>query len=75
MNHHIEWAALPTGTHRLRCPACGRDRRADKTLGVTLDALGAGVAHCFRCAFVETYRADRPSRPTEPPAPAHGPPS
>lgn len=61
MNHHIEWAALPTGTHRLRCPACGRDRRADKTLGVTLDALGAGVAHCFRCAFVETYRADRPS--------------
>jgi phage/plasmid primase-like uncharacterized protein len=57
-HHSIAWQALPVGSHRLSCPACGRERRNDKTLGVTIDAAGAGVAHCFRCTFVETYRPD-----------------
>lgn len=61
MNRYIEWESLSVGTHRLNCPACGRERRSDKTLGVTVDAAGAGVAHCFRCAFMETHRPDRPS--------------
>jgi phage/plasmid primase-like uncharacterized protein len=61
MNHHrIDWANLSPGTHRLNCPACGRERRNDKTLGVTVDPAGAGVAHCFRCNYVETHRLDRP---------------
>lgn len=67
-HHHIEWAALPSGSHRLRCPACGRERGTDKTLGVTVDAAGAGVAHCFRCAYVETHRPDRPSHLRQQPA-------
>lgn len=63
MNQHIEWASLSAGTHRLHCPACGRERRSDKTLGVTVDAAGAGVGHCFRCAYVETYRPGADSQP------------
>ena len=55
MSASIEWGNLPQGQHRMRCPACGKDRRADKTLGVTIDHTGKGVAHCFRCEFVETY--------------------
>jgi hypothetical protein len=55
----IEWATLPPGSHRLRCPACGRERGNDKTLGVSVDAAGDGVAHCFRCEFVETRRQGR----------------
>lgn len=65
-HHLIDWPALPPGSHRLRCPACGRDRRADKTLGVTVDTAGDGVAHCFRCAFVETHRADRQPQRRQP---------
>ena len=48
---------LPPGSHRLSCPACGRGPK-DKTLGVTVDAAGRGVAHCFRCSFTESYRPD-----------------
>ena len=48
---------LPVGNHRLSCPACGRGPK-DKTLGVTVDAAGRGVAHCFRCALTESYRPD-----------------
>lgn len=69
MNHHrIEWESLTTGTHRQNCPACGRERRNDKTVGVTIDAAGAGVAHCFRCAYVETHRPDRPDHKRQQPA-------
>jgi len=52
----IDWH----GARRQPCPACSRSDR-DKTLGVTLNDDGSGVAHCFRCAYVETLREDRPS--------------
>lgn len=61
-HHLIDWPGLPPGSHRLHCPACGRDRRTDKTLGVSVDAAGDGVAHCFRCEFVETHRHGRDDR-------------
>ena len=60
-HHTIDWRDLPTGNHRLSCPACGRGKR-DKTLGATVDHDGNGVAHCFRCEFVETYRPSQPER-------------
>lgn len=53
----IDWTQFATGIYRLPCPSCGRSKR-DKSLGLTVEANGAGVAHCFRCAFVETYRPD-----------------
>lgn len=40
MSASIEWGNLPQGQHRMRCPACGKDSRADKTLGVTIDHTG-----------------------------------
>jgi putative DNA primase/helicase len=54
----IAWSNYEAGNHRVTCPACGRGER-DKTLGVTIDADGAGVAHCFRCSLTESYRPDR----------------
>lgn len=57
----MDWRNLPTGNHRMSCPACGRGKR-DKTLGITVDHDGNGVAHCFRCEFVETYRPSQPER-------------
>lgn len=50
----IDWH----GPRRQPCPACGRNDR-DKTLGVTINDDGSGVAHCFRCGHVETLREDR----------------
>jgi putative DNA primase/helicase len=43
-------AGLDTGRdqHRVECPACGRGPQ-DRTMGVTLDADGGAVWHCFRC--------------------------
>ncbi|CAJ3219926.1 DUF7146 domain-containing protein [Burkholderia pseudomallei] len=64
----IAWRHYGTGNYRICCPVCGRGER-DKTLGLTVDESGAGVAHCFRCAFTESYRAARgahlpmPSKP------------
>ena len=55
------------GPRRQPCPACGRSDR-DKTLGVTLKDDGSGVAHCFRCEYVETWRPDRPGFVARPPA-------
>ncbi|MFT3816040.1 MAG: toprim domain-containing protein [Rubrivivax sp.] len=52
----IDWH----GPRRQPCPACSRSDR-DKTLGVTLNDDGTGVAHCFRCEYVETLRDDRPA--------------
>jgi len=51
----IAWTDYEIGNHRVRCPACGRGER-DKTLGLTIEADGKGVAHCFRCSFTESYR-------------------
>lgn len=50
--------SLEAGEHRLTCIACGRGPK-DRTLGVTVEPDGAAVAHCFRCAYVETHRPDR----------------
>jgi putative DNA primase/helicase len=61
----IAWSNYEIGNHRLSCPACGRGER-DKTLGITIDTGGNGVAHCFRCGIVETYR-EGGARVTPPP--------
>jgi len=53
----IHWNDFTEGDHRTACPACGRGKR-DKTLGITIK-YDKGVAHCFRCSYVETYRDDR----------------
>lgn len=53
----IAWNEYPEGSNRTTCPACGRGKR-DKTLGVSIDG-GKGVAHCFRCGYVETRREDQ----------------
>ncbi|MDC6177812.1 toprim domain-containing protein [Ralstonia solanacearum] len=63
----IAWTHYDTGNHRIPCPACGRGER-DKTLGLTIEADGKGVAHCFRCAFTESYRSDRGARQQMPAA-------
>ena len=74
------WAALPAGSHRLSCPHCGKESRRDRTMGVTIEHDGAGVAHCFRCEFTESYRPDRGQQahhqpvarpPAPPPAQKH----
>lgn len=52
----IDWQ----GAARQTCPCCGRSER-DKTLGMTVEG-GRGVAHCFRCGFVELLRNDRTDR-------------
>jgi len=57
----ITWTHYDIGSHRIPCPACGRGER-DKTLGLTIEADGKGVAHCFRCAFTESYRPDHGTR-------------
>lgn len=54
----IVWQDFTEGNYRLSCPACGRGER-DKTMGVTVEA-GDGVAHCFRCNYVETNRGNKP---------------
>ncbi len=59
----ITWTDYDIGNHRITCPACGRGER-DRTLGVTIEHDGAGVAHCHRCHFVENYRPDRGARIT-----------
>lgn len=53
----ITWSDFPQGEHRTNCPACNRGKR-DKTLGITIDGAN-GVAHCFRCQYVESYRDER----------------
>lgn len=53
-------ADLEPGEHRLACPECSRGPR-DRTLGVTVE-YGRGVAHCFRCGYVETFDDDRVAR-------------
>lgn len=70
MNHTPPaWAGLPAGSHRLTCPHCGKESRRDRTLGVTIEHDGAGVAHCFRCEYVETYRPDRGQQAHHQPVP------
>lgn len=47
----LDWS----GPRRQPCPSCGRNDH-EKTLGVTINDDGSGVAHCFRCEYVETLR-------------------
>ena len=54
----IPWTDFDTGNTRTTCPSCGRGTH-DKTLGLTIEPDGKGVAHCFRCGFVEANRPDR----------------
>lgn len=54
----LDWTHLHEGHHRLSCPKCGRGER-DKTMGITVEA-GNGVAHCFRCNYVENNRGNKP---------------
>lgn len=54
-NFTINWQTYTVGSHRTSCPACGRGK-TDKTMGITIDRDGSGVAHCFRCSHVEHYR-------------------
>ncbi|MEM5427204.1 DUF7146 domain-containing protein [Cupriavidus oxalaticus] len=61
----IAWTHFDAGNHRIPCPACGRGER-DKTLGLTIEADGKGVAHCFRCNFTESYRPERGARQQAP---------
>ncbi|MGF6665003.1 putative DNA primase/helicase [Paraburkholderia atlantica] len=56
----VPWNDFAIGNHRVGCPSCGRGPR-DKTLGVTVEAGGSGIAHCFRCDFTESYRPKRGS--------------
>ena len=64
----LEWTSYDTGNHRIPCPACGRSER-DKTLGLTIEVDGKGVAHCFRCDFTESYRAECGAHLTTPSKP------
>jgi len=61
----IAWTHYEAGKHRVSCPACGRGDR-DKTLGLTIEPDGRGVAHCFRCDFTESYRPDAGAREARP---------
>lgn len=60
----IDWSCLPQGRHRTTCPECKRCP-SDRTLGITIEG-GKGVAHCFRCQYVETFRYDRAEKPLAP---------
>ncbi|RYE02310.1 MAG: toprim domain-containing protein [Sphingobacteriales bacterium] len=57
---HIDWSAYPPGDYRAKCPSCGRPPPGDKTMGITIDSDGSGVAHCFRCEFVESHHPGKP---------------
>lgn len=52
MNQGIDWA----GPNRQACPSCARGPK-DRALSVTVDERG-GVAHCFRCGYVETIQGE-----------------
>lgn len=50
----LNWTDYEIGKHRVDCPAC----KGRKTLGITIEHNDKGIAHCFRCSFVESSRAD-----------------
>ena len=53
----MTWTDYEIGEHRVECPSCGRGGR-DKTAGLKVEHDNA-VLHCFRCSYVESFRADR----------------
>jgi len=64
----VNFDAYDIGNHRTSCPTCGRGPR-DKTMGVTIEPDRKGMAHCFRCAFTESYRPERGTHLTTPSRP------
>ena len=50
------------GDHRAQCPIC---QRRDKSLGVSVFSHEHGVAHCFRCGYIETRQPQRELTPAE----------
>ncbi|HAM22395.1 MAG TPA: hypothetical protein DCQ04_08985 [Actinobacteria bacterium] len=50
----MDWS----GPSRQPCPTCGRGLK-DRSCGVTVEPGGNGVAHCFRCGYVETIHGGR----------------
>lgn len=60
----IVWRDYTPGSYRVTCAHCGKPPR-DKTCGVTVLDGEHGVAHCFRCGYVETRRSDRELTPAE----------
>jgi len=57
---HIDWSAYPPGDHRAKCPSCGRPKHGDKTMSITINSDGSGVAYCHRCEFVESHHPGKP---------------
>jgi putative DNA primase/helicase len=57
---HIDWSAYPPGDHRVKCPSCGRPKHGDKTISITINSDGSGVAYCHRCEFVESHHPGKP---------------
>lgn len=55
-HNEISWSDFELGSHRAKCPNCGRDRAGDKTLGVTIKHDGHGIAHCFRCSYTSSIK-------------------
>jgi putative DNA primase/helicase len=53
----LDFAALERGSHRLRCPECGRSDR-DRTMGVTVER-DRTVWHCYRCGEAGAKRHGR----------------
>lgn len=70
-NNHILFDQLSTGGYRLSCPSCAKGR-TDKTLGVTINSDGSGVAHCFRCGL-KAFNKSRGSLTVAPPSSNHRP--
>ena len=46
------------------CPACGTNPRT-KNMGLTVFDVDYGIAHCFKCQFVENNRNSRKLSPAE----------
>ena len=60
----IVWNNLTVGDHRAACPACSKSDK-DTTMGITIASDDHGVAHCFRCNYIETRHNQREQTPAE----------
>lgn len=60
----IDWNNYAVGDHRALCPLCGTNSRK-KDMGITILAADHGIAHCFKCGFVEYKRNARELTPSE----------
>jgi hypothetical protein len=54
----IDLELFGVGEHRISCPQCGRSSK-DRTLGITVKAIGDAVAHCFRCNLIKSLKSRR----------------